>query len=399
MAYCGAYGAAGPDTPLDDGAFALIAAAEARSEHPLAQAVVEAARARSLDLPDASAFTSAPGQGVLATVRGHAVRVGNAALLDGAIPAQQMDDAHGIMERFAAAGATPVLAAIDGSLVAVLAVADTVKPDAHEAIAALHARGVQTVMLTGDNATTAHAIAHQVGMSTVVANVAPQAKEQVIRMVQDQGHVVAMVGDGINDAPALVRADVGMAMGTGTDVAMESADITLMHGSPMAVVTAWDLSRATMRNIRENLGFALGYNGLGIPVAAGVLYPAWHILLSPMIAGAAMAFSSLSVVLNANRLHAFDPTCAKPRHTTGRLAPVTIDEQALAKPAAGNTAGTTKGHTMNDVHEAIDPVCGMVVDPEHAADTRVFHGKTIYFCNPHCAEVFDQDPAKYADEA
>ena len=242
VAYCGADGADGTDTPLDDGAFALIAAAEARSEHPLAQAVVEAARARSLDLPDASAFTSAPGQGVLATVRGHAVRVGNAALLDGAIPAQQMDDAHGIMERFAAAGATPVLAAIDGSLVAVLAVADTVKPDAHEAIAALHARGVQTVMLTGDNATTAHAIAHQVGMSTVVANVAPQAKEQVIRMVQDQGHVVAMVGDGINDAPALVRADVGMAMGTGTDVAMESADLTLMHGSPMAVVTAWDLS-------------------------------------------------------------------------------------------------------------------------------------------------------------
>ncbi len=146
-----------------------------------------------------------------------------------------------------------------------------------------------------------------------------------------------------------------MAMGTGTDVAMESADITLMHASPMAGVTAWDLSRATMRNIRENLGFALGYNGLGIPVAAGVLYPAWHILLSP-------------------------------------------NEQALAKPAADNTA-TTKGHTMNDVHEAIDPVCGMVVDPEHAVDTRVFHGTTIYFCNPHCAEVFDQDPAKYADEA
>ncbi len=291
MAYCGADGADGTGTPLDDATFALIAAAEARSGHPLAQAVVEAARDRGLDLPDASVFTSVPGQGVRATVQGHTVRVGNAALLDGAIPAQQVDDARGIMERFAAAGATPVLAAIDGSLVAVLAVADTVKPDAREAIAALHARGVQTVMLTGDNATTAHAIAHQVGMSTVVANVVPQAKEQVIRMVQDQGHVVAMVGDGINDAPALVRADVGMAMGTGTDVAMESADITLMHGSPMAVVTAWDLSRATMRNIRENLGFALGYNGLGIPVAAGVLYPAWHILLSPMIAGAAMAFS------------------------------------------------------------------------------------------------------------
>ena len=398
VAYRGADGAEGTGTPLDDATFALIAAAEARSEHPLAQAVVQAAHARGLDLPDASVFTSVPGQGVRATVQGHTVYVGNAALLDGALPAQQVDDARKVMERFAADGATPVLAAINGSLVAVLAVADTVKPDAREAIAALHERGVQTVMLTGDNATTAQAIAHQVGMSTVVANVVPQAKEQVIRMVQDQGHVVAMVGDGINDAPALVRADVGMAMGTGTDVAMESADITLMHGSPMAVVTAWDLSRATMRNIRENLGFALGYNGLGIPVAAGVLYPAWHILLSPMIAGAAMAFSSLSVVLNANRLHAFDPTRAKPRHTTGRLAPVTIDEQALAKPAADNTA-TTKGHTMNDVHEAIDPVCGMVVDPEHAADTRVFHGKTIYFCNPHCAEVFDQDPAKYADEA
>lgn len=399
VAYHGAGSADGAGVPLEDAIFALIAAAEARSEHPLAQAIVEAARKRGLDLPEAGAFTSVPGQGVRATVEGRTVRVGNAVLLDGSIPAQQVDDARGVMERFAAEGATPVLAAIDGSLVAVLAVADTVKPDAREAIAALHARGVQTVMLTGDNATTAQAIAHQVGMSTVVANVAPQAKEQVIRMVQGQGHVVAMVGDGINDAPALVRADVGMAMGTGTDVAMESADITLMHGSPMAVVAAWDLSRATMRNIRENLGFALGYNGLGIPVAAGALYPVWHILLSPMIAGAAMAFSSLSVVLNANRLHAFDPARAKPRHTTGRLKPITIDEQALVKPGADNAAGTTKGHTMNDVHEAIDPVCGMVVDPEHAADTRVFHGKTIYFCNPHCAEVFDQDPAKYADEA
>ena len=302
VAYCGADGADGTDTPLDDGAFALIAAAEARSEHPLAQAVVEAARARSLDLPDASAFTSAPGQGVLATVRGHAVRVGNAALLDGAIPAQQMDDAHGIMERFAAAGATPVLAAIDGSLVAVLAVADTVKPDAHEAIAALHARGVQTVMLTGDNATTAHAIAHQVGMSTVVANVAPQAKEQVIRMVQDQGHVVAMVGDGINDSAALVTANLSIAMGQGSDTAMNVAMLTIIGSDLRQIGRAIRLSRTTVRIIRENLFWAFFYNIIGVPVAAGLLYPLCGMMLNPMYASMAMAMSSICVVANSLRI-------------------------------------------------------------------------------------------------
>ncbi len=385
----------------------------------------------------------------------------------------------------------------DMTLIGYLAFLDPPKASAKAAVKELGDLGVAVKVLTGDNAAVAATVCEQVGIDArnmltgadvdllsddelaeraeragLFAKLSPLQKARIVEVLRTHGkHTVGFMGDGINDAPALVRADVGMAMGTGTDVAMESADITLMHGSPMAVVTAWDLSRATMRNIRENLGFALGYNGLGIPVAAGVLYPAWHILLSPMIAGAAMAFSSLSVVLNANRLHAFDPTCAKPRHTTGRLAPVTIDEQALAKPAADNTAttkghtmndvlgipvaagvlypawhillspmiagaamafsslsvvlnanrlhafdptcakprhttgrlapvtideqalakpaadntATTKGHTMNDVHEAIDPVCGMVVDPEHAADTRVFHGKTIYFCNPHCA--------------
>lgn len=382
-------------TPLDDRVLALVAAAERRSEHPLAQAIVDEAAGRGLALPDATAFRALAGQGVTARVDGHDVTVGNGTLV--AATAQS----EPFVREQTARGATPILAAIDGEAVALLAVSDTVKPDARQAIAKLHEHGVQVVLLTGDHEATAHTVAREVGIDHVIAQVRPESKERVIAAIQEQGLRVAMVGDGINDAPALARADVGMAMGTGTDVAMESADVTLMHGSVMAVPNALDIAHATMRNIRGNLAFALGYNGLGIPIAAGVLYPLGHVLLSPMIAGAAMAFSSLSVVLNANRLRGFTPEHSRPWHTrvSSALNEAPLRQAAETPSVEGHDAmPLTKGQDMNDVHEEIDPICGMVVDPEHAADSRVWHGRTVYFCNPHCAEVFDSDPDKYVHE-
>ncbi|NEG69346.1 copper-translocating P-type ATPase [Bifidobacterium sp. BRDM6] len=297
---------------IDDGLLALAAAAESRSEHPLARAVDAAAAGRGLELPGVLGFASRPGHGVTASVRGvdgvtHDVVLDNDAP---EAPAREM----------ARHGWTPVALHVDGAVRAVLGIADIVRPTSATAVAALRARGIDVVMLTGDHETTARAIADSTGIDTVFADVRPDDKEHVIAELQGAGRTVAMVGDGINDAPALARADVGIAMGTGTDVAIESADVTLMNGDPLGIVTAVDLSAKTMRNIHGNLGFALGYNGLGIPIAAGVLYPLWGVLLSPMIAGAAMAFSSLSVVLNANRLHSFRPDHAKPVHVRRRRA-------------------------------------------------------------------------------
>ncbi len=216
----------------------------------------------------------------------------------------------------AADGKTPMLVAIDGRLAGVVAVADTIKDGSAAAIAALRARGIDVVMMTGDNRLTAAAIARQVGVVRVVAEVLPEHKASEVRRLQREGRIVGMVGDGINDAPALAQADVGSAIGTGTDVAIESSDITLISGALTGLVTAVDLSRATMRNIRQNLVFAFVYNGLGIPVAAGVLYPSLGIRLSPIIAAAAMALSSLSVVANANRLHHWAPSPPSSRRRT-----------------------------------------------------------------------------------
>jgi Cu+-exporting ATPase len=212
------------------------------------------------------------------------------------------------LEELSEQGKTAMVVAVDGELAGVVAVADTLKEDSTEAIARLHRLGLQVVMLTGDNHRTAAAIARSVGIDRVLAEVLPDEKATQIKLLQAEGNVVAMVGDGINDAPALAQADVGLAMGTGTDVAMESGDITLVKGSLTGVATAIELSQATMRNIHQNLVGAFAYNTLGIPVAAGLLYPAFGILLSPLIAGAAMAFSSVTVVTNANRLRRFEPT-------------------------------------------------------------------------------------------
>jgi Cu+-exporting ATPase len=285
---------------------AAVAATERGSEHPLADAIVrEAVEVRGLEPPAATGFLAVPGGGVSATVEGLEVVVGR----PGYLAAAGIDVAAlmPVAEALAADGRTPVLVAIGGAAAGVIAIADTVKPGSIEAVAGLRRLGVRVTMLTGDNARTAAAIARSTGIDHVVADVRPEGKAAAIRELQGKGTVVAMVGDGVNDAPALASADVGVAMGTGTDVAMESAGVTLMSGDLRGLVTAISLSRATMRNIRQNLFWAFGYNVVLIPVAMGVLYPVNGMLLDPIFAAAAMAASSVTVVSNALRLRRFDP--------------------------------------------------------------------------------------------
>jgi Cu+-exporting ATPase len=283
----------------------LTAAAERSSEHPLARAVLAGAEAWGLTAPEADEFDSVTGRGLRARVEGRRLLVGTRRLLgEAGIDAAPLEEAASALE---AEGKTAILVALDGAAAGVLAVADTVKPASAEAIAALRELGLGVVMISGDNARTAEAIASQVGIERVLAEVLPSDKALEVRHLQDEGKLVAMVGDGINDAPALAQADVGIAIGTGTDVAIEAADVTLVSGELRGVPVALSLSGATMRNIRQNLIFAFGYNTLGIPIAAGVLYPFIGLQLSPMIAAAAMAASSLSVVGNSNRLRRWRP--------------------------------------------------------------------------------------------
>lgn len=284
---------------------AWTAALEKGSEHPLGEAIVRGAESRELMLPPATDFAAIPGHGVSGQVAGHELLLGNVKLLrDRGIEADALTPEW---ERLAADGKTPMYVAVDGKAAGLVAVADTIKEDSTSAIKALHDLGLEVVMITGDNARTAQAIARQVGVDRVLADVLPQDKAHEIQKLQLEGKVVAMVGDGINDAPALAQADVGMAIGTGTDVAIEASDITLIQGSLTGVVTAMSISRATMRNVYQNLFGAFIYNVLGIPVAMGLLYPFTGLLLSPLIAAAAMAFSSVTVVTNANRLRYFQP--------------------------------------------------------------------------------------------
>ena len=278
----------------------LVAGAEADSEHPLAQAIAAGAAARGIAVSRAQSFGSVTGQGVRARVAGREVLVGNLRLLESAGV-----ETAGLAERAAAlsaVGRTAVLVAVDGRPAGVVAVADPIKDDSAEAVQALRRLGLEVVMITGDARRTAEAVARQVGIERVLAEVRPGDKAAEVARLQAEGRQVGMVGDGINDAPALAQADVGLAIGTGTDVAIEAADVTLMSGSLGGVATAIGISRATMRNIRQNLALAFGYNSSGIPIAAGLLYPFFGIALSPMVAAAAMALSSLSVVTNANRL-------------------------------------------------------------------------------------------------
>ena len=297
--------------PSENELLVLVAAAERASEHPLADAIVrDAIESRHLALPDATSFQSVAGGGVAASVSGRKILVGRPGYLE----AEGIDVVALVpaADLLAADGKTPVFVAIDGAVAAVIAIADTLKPGSAAAVAELHRLGIGVAMLTGDNRRTAEAIARSVGIELVVADVRPDGKSAAVKALQAEGKVVAMVGDGVNDAPALASADVGVAMGTGTDVAMESAGVTLMSGDLRGLVTAISLSRATMRNIRQNLFWAFAYNVVLIPVAMGALYPITGMLLDPIFAAGAMALSSVTVVSNALRLRRFQVSRSMP---------------------------------------------------------------------------------------
>jgi Cu+-exporting ATPase len=278
----------------------FAASLERESEHPLASAIVRAAADRNLTLAKVEGFESVPGKGVIGAIDGRKVALGNRAMMQAAgIDAGSLEAAADELRR---QGATAIFAGLDGKAGGVIAVADPIKATTPDAVRTLKAEGVRVVMLTGDNRATAEAVARKLGIEEIEAEVLPEDKAKVVEGLRKEGRIVAMAGDGVNDAPALAAADVGIAMGTGTDVAIESAGVTLLGGDLGGIVAARRLSQATMRNIRQNLIFAFIYNAAGVPIAAGVLYPAFGLTLSPVVAAAAMALSSVSVVANALRL-------------------------------------------------------------------------------------------------
>lgn len=316
----------------------VAASAEKPSEHPLAHAIVEESQARHIPLCPVSDFRSVPGGGIQATLSGEAVLAGNAGYLaqNGVSLAAMEADAH----RLAEDGKTPLFFAESGRLLGCIAVADVVKPDSAKAIVALRRMGRRVVLLTGDNQRTANAIARQIGVDQVIAQVLPQDKAKCVAQFQQQGQRVAMVGDGVNDAPALAQADVGLAIGAGTDIAIESADVVLMKISLLDIPAAMDLSRAVLRNIKQNLFWAFFYNSIGIPVAAGVLYPALHLTLNPMLAAAAMSLSSVCVVSNALRLRGWKP-------------PVFSDHPVPTAPLPESAVFQSQGKEENTVNKTI----------------------------------------------
>jgi Cu+-exporting ATPase len=299
---------AGGSSESDVTLLRFAAALESSSEHPLASAIIAHARAKGTDVPRAGSFEAVAGQGAIGVVEGRAVSIGNAALMaDWAVDVAPLA-ANALA--LADGAKTVVYVAMDGRLAGLIAVADPIKPTSVEAVRRLRKLGLGVVMLTGDQPRAAEAVAKAVGITEVIAGVLPAGKRDAIQRLQQAGRVVAMVGDGINDAPALAQADVGVAIGTGADVAIEASHITLLRGDLRAAADAIELSRSTMRTMRQNLFWAFAYNTIGIPVAAGVLFPWFGILLSPVIASAAMAMSSVSVVLNSLRLRRFRPSGA-----------------------------------------------------------------------------------------
>ena len=367
----------------------LAASAERGSEHPLGEAIVRAAAEMNLEVSAVSDFNAIPGYGVEATVDGKRLLLGNLRLVEERKLVLNGLDSEA--ERLREQGKTVMFLGADGEVVGVIAVADTLKPDAAEAVAHLQHMGISVVMLTGDNQRTAEAIAREAGVDRVIAEVLPDRKAQEVKNLQAEGKVVAMVGDGINDAPALAQADVGIAIGTGTDVAMETGDITLIRGDLRGIVTAISLSRSTVRTIKQNLFWAFSYNTILIPVAAGVLYLVFgqsgvpsgakfilgdYGFLNPILAAAAMAASSLTVLSNSLRLRRFRPSQFE--HTTPLKPATSVGEE--------NGGGASM---------AIDPVCHMEVEESSAAATSDYKGKTYYFCAVGCKKAFDKDPEKY----
>lgn len=355
----------------------LAATAEHSSEHPLAEAIVKAASERELELFQASHFQAIPGRGVEAIANNQRLLVGNSGFMKENSLA--LDSMGGEAERLWEQGKTVMFLGVNSRIAGIIALADTLKPNVREVVNALHGLNLEVVMVTGDNRRSAEAIAREAGIDRVLAEVLPENKALEVRRLQEQGKMVAMVGDGINDAPALAQADVGIAIGTGTDIAMETGDITLISGDLSGIVTAISLSKRTMTTIKQNLFWAFAYNTALIPVAAGALYPVFshsgvpaglHFILgsygflNPMLAALAMAASSITVVSNSLRLRTFKPIRFE-KFTEG-------------------------GEKM-----AIDPVCKMEVDEKKAAATSDYKGKTYYFCAKSCKKAFDQNPEKY----
>ncbi len=338
------------------------AVAEKGSEHPLAEAILRRAEEKGIDVPDPEDFEAVPGHGVRAVVEGRRVLLGNRKLMvDSGI---ELGEGERVVQNLERMGKTVMLLAQEGDLAGAVAVADTLKEHSKEAVGALMSMGIRPVMLTGDNERTAMAIAAQLGIQDVMAEVLPGEKAERIKRLQEQGNAVGMVGDGINDAPALAQADVGIAIGSGTDVAMEAGGIVLVKDDLRDVVASIQLSRRTYSKIRQNLFWAFAYNTALIPVAAGLLYPLVGLLLDPIFAGAAMGFSSTTVVTNSLLLKRFQPTLTKWEERRFKMAK--------------------------------DPICGMDVDPAKAAGTSEHEGEVFYFCSTGCKETFDEDPHRYA---
>ena len=376
------------------------AAVEAGSEHPLAEAVVEKARQQRLAVPKAEAFSATSGRGVQATLNGKAYLAGNAAFL--AENGIDTAPANAQMERFASEGKTPLIFAREGRVLGIIAVADTVRETSRAAIRRFRAMGLNVVMLTGDNRKTAEAIRKELDIGEAIADVLPTQKEAVIRRLQEQGHKVAMVGDGINDAPALTRADIGIAIGAGTDIAIDSADVVLMKDSLEDAATAIDLSRATIRNIHMNLFWAFFYNVLGIPVAAGALFPAFGIRLSPMIGSAAMSLSSVCVVTNALRLRFFKrresgavdppaPAMEAGQHTPGDLPAEETEKGMETMEKVLHVEGMMCAHCKAHVEKALLGVNGVT-----AAEADVENKRAVV---QYTGEVSDEALVSAVKEA
>ena len=354
----------------------LAAIAEAGSEHPLAESILKKAKDMTVSFEHPETFEALPGMGVKAGTRDEQILLGNRRLMEtnGIATA----DVEHELQRMEGEGKTVVVVARNGQVAGAISVADTLKENSAKAVRALKKKGIEVIMITGDNERTAKAVGHTLGIDRVLYEVLPQDKASEIARLQREGKKVGMVGDGINDAPALVQADVGIAIGGGTDVALESGDIVLVRDDPLDVVASFELSSKTMSKIKQNLFWAFAYNAAGIPIAAGILYPSFGILLAPIFAAAAMAFSSVSVVTNSRLLKRYVPEAKR----------VTVEHEVYEPPESQHKE-------VKNI--AIDPICKMDVDPETAAGKVEYEGKTYYFCAVGCMKRFQEDPEKYAE--